>query len=303
MTDLPTSLPCSTATFRKPHPPHDWEPQPGMIPVHCPGCGGPAATDRPSLEDLDAAPDDGPWCCTGNAEDCALCTDPNPNYPWICPGHERTAANERIVAEVTRPAEQPTQPWTQLEARAFNAVLPALREAGEWLPMSVRRKVARAVLAEIKPELDDLDRYEEVVGELNEANTGLARDLANAIRERDERQWRAEEGQRTTRIQRERAERAEAALREVLDLFTPASTLRADGTVLTYSTTDVIDAARMTRWRAALGELLTPDLAGTHAAGEVKTLQPTPYPREMADDEAPMRDYLRADQHQPEEQP
>ncbi|MEU1043916.1 hypothetical protein ABZ400_02015 [Streptomyces sp. NPDC005897] len=37
MTDLPTSLPCSTATFRQPHPPHDWEPQPGMTPVHCPG--------------------------------------------------------------------------------------------------------------------------------------------------------------------------------------------------------------------------------------------------------------------------
>jgi hypothetical protein len=37
MTDLPTSLPCSTATLRQPHPPHDWEPQPGMNPVHCPG--------------------------------------------------------------------------------------------------------------------------------------------------------------------------------------------------------------------------------------------------------------------------
>ncbi|MFD7465087.1 hypothetical protein [Streptomyces tendae] len=112
-------------------------------------------TDRPTLEDLDAAPDDGPWCCTGNMEDCALCTDPNPNYPWICPGHPRTAANERIVAEATRPAEQPAaQPWTQLEARAFNAVLPALREAGEWLPLTARRKVARAVLAEVLGPVD-----------------------------------------------------------------------------------------------------------------------------------------------------
>ncbi|MEU5742012.1 hypothetical protein ABZ784_28975 [Streptomyces tendae] len=59
-------------------------------------------TDRPTLEDLDAAPDDGPWCCTGNAEDCALCTDPNPNYPWICPGHPRTVANERIVGEAAQ---------------------------------------------------------------------------------------------------------------------------------------------------------------------------------------------------------
>jgi hypothetical protein len=48
------------------------------------------------------------------------------------------------MTEAAEPA-----PWTQLEARAFNAVLPALREVGEWLPLSARRKVARAVLAEI----------------------------------------------------------------------------------------------------------------------------------------------------------
>lgn len=34
--DTPT-IPCSTATLRRPHPAHDWEPQPGMTPVHCPG--------------------------------------------------------------------------------------------------------------------------------------------------------------------------------------------------------------------------------------------------------------------------
>jgi hypothetical protein len=62
-------------------------------------------TDRPTLEDLDAVPDDRPWCCNGNAEDCALCTDPNPPYPWICPGHERTTANERIVGEATQATE------------------------------------------------------------------------------------------------------------------------------------------------------------------------------------------------------
>lgn len=112
-------------------------------------------TDRPTIDDLDAAPADGPWCCTGNMEDCALCADPNPPYPWICPGHERTTSNERIVAEAARVAAEPTvQPWTQLEARAFNAVLPALREAGEWLPLTARRKVARAVRAELQSELD-----------------------------------------------------------------------------------------------------------------------------------------------------
>lgn len=96
MTDLPTRLLCSTATLRQPHPAHDWEPQPGMNPVHCPG-----------------------------------------------------------QPDASEPVEQPaTQPWTQLEARAFNAVLPALREAGEWLPLTARRKVARAVPAELQSELD-----------------------------------------------------------------------------------------------------------------------------------------------------
>lgn len=50
MTDLPTSLPCSSAAFRQPHPPHGWEPQPGMDAVHCPGHGqsaGTEGTERP----------------------------------------------------------------------------------------------------------------------------------------------------------------------------------------------------------------------------------------------------------------
>ncbi|MFH8531561.1 hypothetical protein ACH4GE_24460 [Streptomyces tendae] len=55
MTDLPTSLPCSTATLRQPHPPHDWEPQPGMNPVHCPGQSETAAD----------------WHAAGCARDCS----------------------------------------------------------------------------------------------------------------------------------------------------------------------------------------------------------------------------------------
>ena len=58
-------------------------------------------TERPDLEDLDAALESPHWCCNGNAEDCALCTDPNPPYPFLCPGHPRSAANERIVGEAT----------------------------------------------------------------------------------------------------------------------------------------------------------------------------------------------------------
>lgn len=34
--EAPT-VPCSAATFNRPHPAHDWEPQPGMTPVRCPG--------------------------------------------------------------------------------------------------------------------------------------------------------------------------------------------------------------------------------------------------------------------------
>ncbi|MFH9812527.1 hypothetical protein ACH4NO_18265 [Streptomyces olivaceus] len=73
--------------------------------------------------------------------------EPQPGMnPVHCPGHDQ-------------PEPAPTPPWSPLEARAFNSVLPALREAGEWLPLSARRAVARAVLAELQPELGRLDRY------------------------------------------------------------------------------------------------------------------------------------------------
>lgn len=77
--------------------------------------------------------------------------------------------------------------WTQLEARAFNAVLPALKEAGAWLPMSVRRKVARAVLAEILGPIDsgtDTATWTAVraIQLMNEA--GQERDTAQAALER-----------------------------------------------------------------------------------------------------------------------
>jgi hypothetical protein len=35
--DEPRSLPCSGGIARQSHGPHDWEPQPGMTPIHCPG--------------------------------------------------------------------------------------------------------------------------------------------------------------------------------------------------------------------------------------------------------------------------
>ncbi|MEU0656073.1 hypothetical protein ABZ485_28045 [Streptomyces albogriseolus] len=66
-------------------------------------------TDRPTLEDLDAPLEPARWCCDGNAEDCPLCVDPNLPYPFLCPGHPRTAANERIVGGTVQPATEATE--------------------------------------------------------------------------------------------------------------------------------------------------------------------------------------------------
>ncbi|WP_309049264.1 hypothetical protein [Streptomyces sp.] len=58
--DTPT-VPCAAATLRGPHPAHDWEPQPGMTPVHCPGTA-PAKDTRRSFGArlLDAVTHSGP---------------------------------------------------------------------------------------------------------------------------------------------------------------------------------------------------------------------------------------------------
>lgn len=61
----------------------------------------------------------------------------------------------------------------------------------------------------------DLHRYEEVVGELNEANTGLQRDAANLQRDLNKQRWYAEDRLRTGRLQRQRAEQAEATVDRV----------------------------------------------------------------------------------------
>ncbi|MGV9891687.1 hypothetical protein [Streptomyces sp. NPDC003395] len=65
-----------------------------------------AAQAQAELQDeRDAADDRSPWCCSGNAEDCSLCADPNLPYPFLCPGHPLTAANERIVGEAVAATE------------------------------------------------------------------------------------------------------------------------------------------------------------------------------------------------------
>ncbi|MFM9629398.1 hypothetical protein ACKI10_17445 [Streptomyces galilaeus] len=65
----------------------------------------------------------------------------------------------------------------------------------------------------------DLDRYEEVQGEMNEHATDQARELAELTRSRDEWKWRAEDANRGTRCQRERAEQLARLLDEVLRHF------------------------------------------------------------------------------------
>ena len=62
---------------------------------------------------------------------------------------------ERETLQTAPTATKATEPapWSQLEAHAFNAVQPALRESGEWLRLSSRRTVARAILAAVQPHL------------------------------------------------------------------------------------------------------------------------------------------------------
>lgn len=48
-TSTPRRVRCSAATFRQPHLPHNWTPQPGMEPVHCPGAEDELAQTRDLL--------------------------------------------------------------------------------------------------------------------------------------------------------------------------------------------------------------------------------------------------------------
>lgn len=83
-------------------------------------------TTRPDLDDLDAEPDSSRWCCNGNAEDCALCTDPHPPDPFLCPGHPRSAVNERIVGEVAEAAGMAVR-----EVR-IRVQAPSAENAAQW---------------------------------------------------------------------------------------------------------------------------------------------------------------------------
>lgn len=72
-------------------------------------------------------------------------------------------------------SQAPSGGWTPFEARAFTAVGPAVQAAGQWLPLSARRAVARAVLAELKPELDALTEQLDELQQLADTRKRIAR--------------------------------------------------------------------------------------------------------------------------------
>ncbi|MFF1297960.1 MULTISPECIES: hypothetical protein [unclassified Streptomyces] len=126
------------------------------------------------------------------------------------------------------------------------------RQAVRWarreplLVLLTRLQRGRPVTA---AEADTLRQHVET--EIGEAHT--AREEAEYYQ-----QMSAEQGQALSRAERFRAEAQRdrdqhaAVLAEVLALFTPLSTRSGDGTVLTYSSDDVIEAERMDRWRSVI---------------------------------------------------
>ncbi|MET9150019.1 hypothetical protein ABZX82_01870 [Streptomyces griseoflavus] len=164
-------LKCNHAHLRHPHLAHGWEPQPGMDPVHCPGHPF-TAENRQRVQEVDE-----PDLTVDEARD--LVSDLSVDLYWaqdrlgfvgeccdIADREQRpiTTADVRewlkgarcgrqLAADTAAPDAAEPEPWSQLEAHAFNAVQPALKDAGEWLRLSSRRAVAKAVLAAVQPHL------------------------------------------------------------------------------------------------------------------------------------------------------
>lgn len=139
-------IPCSLAVCRKPHGPHDWEPQPDMTPVHCPGTAAVAvytgrqqlptnATTRTVTVPIPTTPDQagghtvrgGTFLHGGPAAGCTL--------PGCRPGDQDapTPADPALAERVTR----------------------AVDECRTLTPEAL----AAAVLAELAPELAELLDY------------------------------------------------------------------------------------------------------------------------------------------------
>lgn len=116
-----------------------------------------------------------PWCCNGNAEECALCTDPNPPYPFLCPGHPLTPENE---ARVNTPAPD-----------GLRAQYAAALEAADYRPDMQRGDLADAVMSVRDQEMEQL-------------RADLAAETA-LRRERTElyNQWRTRANEQATELQ------------------------------------------------------------------------------------------------------
>lgn len=113
-------LKCSLAHCRQAHPPHSWDPQPGMSLVRCEGYSSDPST-------------------TWSPDPCGM-TVPHPTHKFMrgraahqCPGVEQ----QTDLAAARR------------RALAFNAVGPALTKHDRHLPLSIRQEIADAVLAAI----------------------------------------------------------------------------------------------------------------------------------------------------------
>jgi hypothetical protein len=70
------------------HGPHEWQPQPGMDLVHCPGGQGEQAA-------ADGAEPPVHIGGKANAENCPACRGTNPPYPFLCPGPDTAAVSAR----------------------------------------------------------------------------------------------------------------------------------------------------------------------------------------------------------------
>lgn len=66
----------------------------------------------------------------------------------------REALTALVGAARRKMAAEPPPVRQQLQAVAFNAVLPALEKHGEWLRLTVRRTIANAVLEALEGQLD-----------------------------------------------------------------------------------------------------------------------------------------------------
>jgi len=120
---------------------------------------------------------------------------------------------DRIAAAIWE-RQNPGRSWTDCEYRwradteeDADAVLAALLAVGPDREQRIR--LDDLTSDQLDGLYDDLDRYTEVVGEMNDNAIRAAKENADTARKLRESQWRHEDAERRVRIQRERADHAE----------------------------------------------------------------------------------------------